>query len=323
MSEPREILIEIPEELEGERLDRALAGLIEDRSRARIQKDLEAGAITVNGAQPARGAKTPVRTGDQIKYLPSAPEPLNLVAENIPLDIIFEDEHFLVVNKAVGMVVHPAPGHPRGTLVNAVLYHVKELETQPDDLRPGIVHRLDRDTSGVIVVAKTPNCHEGLSDLFKAREVKKTYQCVTRGTPKPAKDIIDTWYGRHPMDRKRFSSKVHRGKRAVTHYEVLENYRCAAFVQIELQTGRTHQIRVHLTDKGHPLVGDDTYGRNKPVYHPDTSQPLIVFERPALHACKLAFEHPITKEAVVFEAPLPPDFEHLLHTLRNIVPGSK
>ncbi len=318
MSDREQILIEIPQELDGERLDRALAGLIEDRSRARIQKDLEAGAITINGVLPPRGAKTPVRPGDKIQYQPSAPEPLNLVAEDIPLDILFEDEHLLVINKAVGMVVHPAPGHPRGTLVNAVLFHVKELQPDDDNLRPGIVHRLDRETSGLIVVAKTPVCHEGLANLFKAREVHKTYLCVTRGTPKPAKGTIDTWFARHPTDRKRFSSKGIRGKRAVTHYEVLEDFRCAALVRVELETGRTHQIRVHLTDSGHALVGDDTYGRNKPLYHPDTSQVLVQFARPALHARKLAFEHPITKDPMHFEAPLPADFEGLLHTLRTL-----
>lgn len=318
MTEPERIERVVPEAYAGDRLDRTLAALIEGRSRARIQKDLEAGAVTVNGAAPARGAKTAVQAGDVIVYLPVPPEPLELVPEDIPLSIVFEDEHLLVVDKPAGMVVHPALGHPRGTLVNAVLHHVRTLEVRGDDPRPGIVHRLDRDTTGLIVVAKHAQAHERLSAMFKARQIDKIYLAITRGTPKPARATIDTKYGRHPTDRKRFSSKVRDGKQAVTHYEVQEDFRCAALVQVDLQTGRTHQIRVHFADKGHPLVGDETYGRNKPLMDPKTGREVARFGRPALHAHRLAFEHPFTGAPMALRAEVPGDLAGLLETLRAL-----
>lgn len=309
--------LEIPETLDGERLDRALAQVVEGRSRARIQKDLEQGAVTVNGAPPTRGAKTAVRAGDRVVYVPVPAEPLDLVPEDIPLSIVFEDEHLLVVDKAAGMVVHPALGHPRGTLVNAVLFHVQSLQVSGEDPRPGIVHRLDKDTTGLIVVAKHPEAHERLAALFKDRAVEKVYLAVTRGVPKPPKGTIDTWFGRHPTDRKRFSSKVRSGKRAVTDYEVKEDLRIAARVQVTLHTGRTHQIRVHFADRRHPLVGDEMYGRNRPLLDPDTGKERARFCRPALHAQRLGFVHPFTGRRIDLEAPVPEDLEALLRALRG------
>ncbi len=289
----------------GERLDRVLTALVEDTSRSAIQKHLERGAVLVDGAPPARGAKTKVETGQRIVYTPPPPEPLELEPEDIPLSILFEDEHYVAVDKPAGMVVHPALGHPRGTLVNAVLHHVGAI-AGGDEARPGIVHRLDRGTTGVIVVAKHTRAHELLAAAFAERRIEKIYLAVARGIVSPASDTIDTLYGRHPTHRQKFSSRVARGKRAVTAYRVLEAFDAASLVEVRLHTGRTHQIRVHFADRGHPLVGDSTYGRQ-------TSE----LGRPALHAHRLAFEHPITGAAVALEAPIPEDLSQLVRDLRG------
>jgi len=301
------LVLLVPDSLDGERLDRALATLLPERSRAQIQKHIEAHAVQLDGEAPKRGNKTLVVAGQTIRYDPPPPEPLDLVAQDIPLDIVFEDEHLLVINKPAGLVVHPALGHHSGTLVNAVLHHV-ELEVDEGDVRPGIVHRLDRDTTGLIIVAKNERAHEGLARAFREREVRKQYLAVTKGVPKQRAATLDTWFGRHPTERKRFSSKVQGGKRAVTHYQTVEVFKGAALLEVSLETGRTHQIRVHLADLGHPLVGDPLYGRKGP----------ISFERPALHAWRLAFAHPITALAMNFEAPVPPDLVALLETLRGL-----
>jgi 23S rRNA pseudouridine1911/1915/1917 synthase len=303
-----ELRLEVPAELDGARLDRALADLVPERSRARIQKDLAADAVRVNGAPPARGAKTAVKTGDLLVYRPLPPEPMDLVPEDLPLTIVFEDEHLLVIDKAAGMVVHPALGHPRGTVVNAVLHHLGRGPSQ-GDLRPGIVHRLDKDTTGLLVVAKHPEAHERMAAVFKDRAVEKIYLAVTKGVPRPPRGTIDTLFGRHPTDRKRFSSKVRDGKQAVTHYVVQADFRSAAHVEVRLDTGRTHQIRVHFSDLGHPLVGDEMYGRR---WSPPGLEP---FERPALHAHRLAFVHPFTRAKLAFEAPVPADLQGLLRAL--------
>ncbi|MCB9646962.1 MAG: RluA family pseudouridine synthase [Deltaproteobacteria bacterium] len=206
------------------------------------------------------------------------------------------------------MVVHPALGHPRGTVVNAVLHHLGRGPLQ-DDLRPGIVHRLDKDTTGLLVVAKHPEAHERMAALFKERAVEKIYLAVTKGVPKPQKGTIDTLFGRHPTDRKRFSSKVRDGKRAVTHYEVQASFQVAAHVRVRLDTGRTHQIRVHFSDLGHPLVGDEMYGRKK------GEGVLAGFARPALHAHRLSFVHPFTGVELRLEAVVPEDLQALLRAL--------
>lgn len=295
----------VPPDLDGERLDRVLVALFPGRSRALLQKHIEAGAVTVDGVVPK--ARTPVVAGAQVVYTPPPVEPLALVAEDIPLSILYEDEHLLIVDKPAGLVVHPALGHASGTLVNAVLHHVQDLERDEDDVRPGIVHRLDRDTTGCLVVAKTPRAHELLSQAFAERQVEKVYVAVVKGSPKSDSGTFDTLYGRHPTERKRFSSKVQSGKRAVTHYRVLERYAQAALVEVRLETGRTHQIRAHFADAGHPLVGDTLYGRKGG----------LDFGRPALHAARLAFLHPITQVEVAAEAPWPADLRGLVEGLRR------
>ena len=302
------IELEIDERFAGERLDRALTALLDDRSRALIQKHIEAGAVTIDGAPPKQGSKTKLHLGARIQYEPPPPEPMDLVAEDIPLSILFEDEHLIVIDKPANLVVHPAAGHPRGTLVNAVLHHLQsDLHGVGQSDRPGIVHRLDRDTTGVIAIAKTARTHELLAKAFSERTVEKTYLAIVHGVPQPEEGTIDTLYGRHPRDRKRFSSKVISGKRAVTHYRVKERLRGASLLEIRLETGRTHQIRVHLADRGHPLVGDPVYGGRKAISS---------FERPALHSLRLELSHPITGRKLTCEAPIPHDFLELLEALR-------
>lgn len=302
------IALTIDERHDGERLDRALADLVPDTSRAAIQRHIERDAVLIDGELPARGAKTKVHAGQKILYAPPPPEPLDLEPEDIPLAILYEDEHLLAVDKPAGMVVHPALGHPRGTLVNAVLHHVRTLVRDPENERPGIVHRLDRGTTGIIVVAKHPRAHEAMAALFATRKIEKHYLAVTKGVPSPSRDTIDTFYGRHPQQRQKFSSRVTSGKRAISEYEVREAFEDAALVAVRLHTGRTHQIRVHLADRGHPLVGDDTYGRGR---H------RVAFERPALHAHRLSFHHPMTGAPIDLEAPVPEDLEALLLALRG------
>jgi 23S rRNA pseudouridine1911/1915/1917 synthase len=315
--EPSTIELLVPEASDGARLDRFLADSLPDSSRSLIQKHIEVGAVSIDGAPPKRGAKTPVRAGSTIRYAPPPPEPTELVAEDIPLHILWQDEWLLVLDKPAGLVVHPALGHRRGTLVNALLHHVKDLRGIGGELRPGIVHRLDRDTTGVMVVAKDDEAQRALVEAFKSRKVEKRYLAIVHGLPSPKSATIDTKYGRHPSDRKRFSSKVAEGKRAITHYEVKEVFAGASLLDVRIDTGRTHQIRVHLADRGHPLVGDRVYGgRARAIRDPRTKELLLSFPRPALHAQRLAFPHPRSGEMLSFEAPIPEDLLGLLEALR-------
>lgn len=316
MSAEPPIELDVGPEHQGERLDRVLALLLPDRSRASLQRHIEEGCVLLDGAPPKRGGKTPVRAGEHIRYLPPPPAVVTLVAEEIPISVLYEDADLLVLDKPAGLVVHPALGHPSGTLVNAILHHVREVSGGDDTVRPGIVHRLDQDTTGVMVVAKHGRAHERLSAAFAERAVEKVYLALTRGVPVPPAGTIDTFYGRHPRDRKRFSSKVAEGKRAVSHYRVLERFFGAALVEVRLETGRTHQIRVHLSDRGHPLLGDATYGRAKAVGGAEG----VEAPRVMLHAARLAFPHPASGAVMAFEAPLPADFEGVLARLRALPP---
>jgi 23S rRNA pseudouridine1911/1915/1917 synthase len=314
---PNPVELVVAEASDGARLDRFLADALPDSSRSLIQKHIEAGAVTIDGAPPKRGAKTPVRAGSAIRYSPPPPEPTELVAEDIPIRVLWQDQRLLVIDKPAGLVVHPALGHRRGTLVNALLHHVKDLRGIGGELRPGIVHRLDRDTTGVMVVAKDDIAQRALVDAFKSRKVEKRYLAVAYGVPAPRSATIDTMYGRHPSDRKRFSSKVAEGKRAITLYEVREVFLGASLLDLRIDTGRTHQIRVHLADRGHPLVGDRVYGgRARAVRDPRVKDLLLSFPRPALHARRLAFPHPDTGETLSFEAPIPEDLLALIEALR-------
>ncbi len=295
----------------GERLDRFLVART-GRSRSVLQRWLAEGRVAIDGVVETR-SKAKVRAAAVVALRPAPPPVSAAVPQPIDLEVLHEDEHLLVVVKAPGMVVHPAPGHPDGTLVNALL-HRTSFSDGGDPMRPGIVHRLDKDTSGVLVVARTAAAREGLVALFKAHDIERRYDAIVLGDP-PAELTFDTLHGRHPVDRKRFSSRVTRGKRAVTHLRVKERLHGAALVRCRLETGRTHQIRVHLADAGMPVLGDPVYARTP--RDPRLRAAHLALGRQALHASVLGFVHPVTGVPLRFEAPLPSDFRAALEALRR------
>ena len=294
----------------GERIDRVLARLCPEFSRSALQRWIEQGRVEQAGEVVSR--KTKAQAGAEVTIHPAPPEEMSAKPQAIPIDVLFEDEHLLVLDKPAGLVVHPAPGHPDGTLVNALLHHA-QVRGGNDPLRPGIVHRLDKDTSGVMVVAKTPAAHERLVEMFQAHRLERAYLAIARGRP-PRQITYDTFHSRHPSNRKTFTSKGDRGKRAVTHLEVVELLHGSTLVRCRLETGRTHQIRVHLADHGHPVLGDPVYGRS--IGDPLLRRVSQALGRQALHAALLAFEHPITGEAMRFETAPPEDFQEAVDSLR-------
>jgi 23S rRNA pseudouridine1911/1915/1917 synthase len=303
----------VPPAGEGERLDQWLAGQGLPISRSQIKRRIDEGEVTVNG-RPGRPSQK-LRAGDAIVVTLEPPRPVEVVAEEIPLEVLYQDRHLVVIDKPPGLVVHPAAGHASGTLVNALLHHVRDLSGIGGELRPGIVHRLDKDTSGVLVVAKDDATHAALSARFKTKDLLRLYHAVVSPPPRTASGTISTLYGRHPKDRKRFTSKVAEGKPAVTHWRVLERFGDdAALVECRLETGRTHQIRVHLSEHGWPVLADPVYGKKpKDPWLRELSEKL---GRQALHASVLAFLHPITGEQLRFETPLPADVTALVEGLR-------
>ena len=310
--EPIEIVVGA--EVRAERLDRflAAAGLA---SRSTLKRWIDEGRVTVDGEVAA--PKRKVRRGARIVVRPAPPPVSEAIPQDIALDVRFEDEHLLVVYKPAGMVVHPAPGHPDGTLVNALLHHVDFRDPSGDPMRPGIVHRLDKDTSGTMVVAKSTAAREGLVGLFQAHELERRYDALALGAV--ATTTYDTLHGRHPVHRKRFSSKVPRGKGAVTHVRPVAYLKGATHVHCTLETGRTHQIRVHLADAGHAILADELYGKRPREPHLRAAHDAI--GRQALHAGLLGFQHPVTGEAVRVEAPPPPDFAEALRLLSSDEPS--
>jgi len=293
----------------GERLDRVLAARVPSVSRATFQRWVEEGRVSVDGAAARVSAK--VRTGQRIDVSPGPPPSSDALPQDIPLVILFEDADLLVVDKPAGLVVHPAAGHADGTLVNAILHHTR-IEDEGAQPRPGIVHRLDKDTSGVMVIAKTVRAREVLVRAFAAHDLERMYLAIAVGAP-PDVMTLDTLHARHPTDRKRFTTKTTRGKRAVTHLRVRERLHGAALVECRLETGRTHQIRVHIADAGFALLGDPVYG--KPPRDPRLRAAATTLARQALHAQLLAFAHPISGEPLRFETPPPSDFITALKAL--------
>lgn len=290
----------------GERLDVWLSRLESIPSRAFAKRLIDEGKVWVNG-RPAAKAGVKVREGDTVEvYLPP-PEPSTAEPEAIPLDIVYEDEHILVINKPAGMVVHPAPGHTKGTLVNALLYHVPDLAGVGGVKRPGIVHRLDKETSGLLVVAKSGESLVALARQMKERRIMRRYLALVHGVVAVDAGTVDAPIGRHPVKRQQMAV-VPDGRPAVTHFRVLERMRNATYLSLRLETGRTHQIRVHMAFIGHPVIGDDKYGR---------ADPHLIEYGHALHAAELAFEHPITGRPMEFRAPLPAAFEACLEKLRR------
>ncbi|MXP31531.1 RluA family pseudouridine synthase [Parerythrobacter jejuensis] len=294
------------------RLDKALAQA-SNLSRERIKGLMADGAVKVAGKQ-ATNPSAKVTGGETFAIaVPPAVEP-TAQPQDIPLDIVFEDEHLLVVNKPAGMVVHPAAGNQDGTLVNALLHHCRgQLSGINGVARPGIVHRIDKDTSGLLVVAKTDAAHEGLASQFADHSIERRYHAVCAGHPLPAEGTIEARLGRSDRDRKKMAvlaKDSSRGKHAVTHYKTLKKLEECALIECRLETGRTHQVRVHCASIGHPLVGDQVYGRD-----PKRLRPLLKdmgFARQALHAATLGFEHPVTRQRVAFTADLPADMQELI-----------
>ncbi|MGE0456557.1 MAG: RluA family pseudouridine synthase [Vicinamibacteria bacterium] len=298
------------------RLDRFLAAAVPRLSRSRIQSLIEAGHVALDGAAARASAR--LRAGQQVLLHEPEAEPAEPLAEALPLRVIHEDEDVLVVDKPAGLVVHPGAGAASGTLVNALLHHVKDLRGVGGVLRPGIVHRLDKGTSGLLVVAKHDLALRELQRQFAAREVEKEYRAVVLGVPRRAQGEIDAPIGRDPVHRQRMSVKAPRGREARSSYRVLEAFDACALLAVRIHSGRTHQIRVHLASLGHPVAGDATYGgRRPPACRSAAARAAIeALARPALHAASLAFDHPRTRERLRFESPLPEDLEALLRALR-------
>jgi 23S rRNA pseudouridine1911/1915/1917 synthase len=290
------------------RLDTVLASLVPQYSRSHLKHLIEDGCVRVNGniLKP----KYSVSPGDEIEVTVPPARPVETEAQDIPLDIVYEDEDIIVVNKPQGMVVHPAPGNPDGTLVNALLHHCEQLSGINGMMRPGIVHRIDKDTSGLIVAAKTDAAYRGLAAQIKAHTARRIYWAVVEGIVKEDTGIIDAPIGRHPVDRKRMAvTERGRTRRAVTEYSVLTRYAGYTLIEARLQTGRTHQIRVHMAHIGHPLVGDPVYGRKRQQFN---------LPGQALHAVRLIFTHPVTGEQMEFSAPPPASFMNLTEKLKRM-----
>ena len=316
--------IEVDADHAGDRIDAILAATITGLSRAQAQRLIDDDHVTVGGMAVKKAGQR-LRAGDVVEVAIPEPVEIELVPENIPLAIVFEDADLIVVDKAAGMVVHPAGGITSGTLVNAILFHCRDLAGIGGALRPGIVHRLDKDTSGVMIVAKTEAAHAGLTaafaakslasrqaksegDPFAARDSGVVREYLGIATPAPAgtRGTLRTFHGRHPTDRKRFSSRVSWGKTAVTHWQLVEKLTNAAVIRFRLETGRTHQIRVHAADHGWPLLGDRLYGAPSPL-----------LARQALHAALLEIDHPVTGARMRFESPLPADLAAALVATRS------
>ncbi len=311
----------VPSQQGKQRLDKFLTQQIASVSRARLQKLIREDLVQVNG-QPAKASHL-VSPGEKIEVCVPKPTPVDILPEDIPLNIIYEDEHLLVLNKAAGMVVHPAFGNYTGTLVNALLYHCGDLSSIGGRQRPGIVHRLDKDTSGLMVVAKNDAAHQSLSSQFKQKEMEREYQAICWGRFKKRKGKIETFIARSPKDRKRMTVQLS-GKWAITNYQVLETHWVHTLVKLNLQTGRTHQIRVHLSYLGCPVFGDAEYGgRNRQLGNLANDERefagklLLKMDRQALHAKVLGFIHPSKNEFMRLDSDLPEDMKLLLETLRN------
>ncbi len=302
-----EIVMEITPEMEGERIDKCISNYLESLSRSYIQKIIKDGKAYVNDAVVKANYK--VKVDDKVQFeIPDCEEP-DIPPQDIPLDILYEDKDILIVNKPKDMVVHPAPGHYEGTLVNAIMFHCKdELSGINGVLRPGIVHRIDKDTTGSIIICKNDEAHRKIAQQLKEHSITRKYRAIVYGRIMEEEGTVNAPIGRHPTDRKKMAINETNGKPAVTHYKVLERFDKYTYIECQLETGRTHQIRVHMTSIGHPLLGDEVYGNAKCPFK---------LEGQTLHAMTIGFIHPTTGEYVEYEAPLPEYFEHLLQILRT------
>jgi 23S rRNA pseudouridine1911/1915/1917 synthase len=314
MHDPSVFTILVDASDSGKRLDLLVASRIPDCSRSVAANLIRNGKIKVQGDAKKPGYRT--KTGDEICGHIPLPEPVLFKPEPIPIDILYEDDDIIVVNKPPGLVVHPAPGHYSGTLVNALLYHCPDLEGIGGEIRPGIVHRLDKDTSGVLVVAKNGRAHHNLALQFKLRRVKKEYLALVHGKMESDSGTILLPIGRHPVDRKKMSTRSRKSRVAETIWQVKEKFDKATLVELNLKTGRTHQIRVHFAAINHPIVGDPVYGGRKAGKKVEYGKDLFIsVSRQMLHARRLGFTHPVTQKTLSFEAPIPPDIENVLKKL--------
>jgi len=316
MTEP--IRLEFTRGRAPERLDRFLAETLGDFSRAQLKKLIDEGRVQLNGAPAKAGAR--LRGGETILLVPFAPEPVDTLPQDIPLSILYEDSDLIVIDKPAGMVVHPAPGHADGTLVNALLHHCGDLAGIGGELRPGIVHRLDKDTSGVLVATKNDRAHQALAAQFKEHSITRRYLALVHGQVQQVRGTVDKAIGRHPTERKKMSSRSRQGRRAVTHWQVLRRFDLdrLSWLELALETGRTHQIRVHMAEMNLPLVGDPVYGQQRranAISDLQLRRLLQQLQRQALHARLLGFRHPGNGEYMEFSSPLPDDLGQILDYL--------
>ena len=320
MANPDVLYLSAGPEDAGMRLDAYISRQVNDCTRSYATQLIRKGQVLVDGAAAKPSHR--IKTSEHISIDMPPPEPAELVPEAMALDILFEDCHLIVINKPPGLVVHPAAGHSSGTLVNGILHHCPDLEGIGGEMRPGIVHRLDKDTSGVIVVAKSARVLADLSAQFKSRRVAKQYLALVHGVPDRDRGTIDLPVGRHPKDRKKMSTASPRGREALTLWRVKEEYQGAALLEIDLKTGRTHQIRVHCQSMGHPLLGETVYGSRNMRAHPAKGNAVLDaalqgIQRQMLHAFRLRLVHPISAEDLQFQAPVPPDMNAAITALRS------
>jgi 23S rRNA pseudouridine1911/1915/1917 synthase len=318
-AKPERLILHVGSSIKERRLDKYLHGRFSDLSRRFIQNAIKQGAVKVNGKIAKQSFK--LSPGDEIDFNLPEPPSKEILPEDIPLDIIYEDSELIVLNKQPGMLVHPARGNTHGTLVNALAFHSDKLSSGLGEFRPGIVHRLDKDTTGVMVVTRNDTAQWKIAKQFERREVEKTYLAIVHGTPELTADRINVPLGVHPRIREKYAIRPDTGKEAITFYEVLESFRGFSLLKMTPKTGRTHQIRVHLSYMKHPIVADDMYG-GKLVYprqladiEPAVQEPVI--SRVALHASTLEFKHPATGEMMEFQAPFPEDMQSLVDMLRE------
>lgn len=298
--EPNKYVVEA--DYDGIRIDKCIAMVFDDLSRSYIQKIIKEEKVTVNGV--VCKANYRVHTDDCLFFFVEEPVEPEILAEDIPLDILYEDHDLLVVNKPKGMVVHPAPGHYTGTLVNALMYHCRDdLSGINGVMRPGIVHRIDMDTTGSLLVCKNDLAHNSIAEQLKNHTITRKYEAIVNGVLREDSGTVNAAIGRHPVERKKMSVHTKNGKAAVTHYKVLQRFHSHTYIECRLETGRTHQIRVHMASIGHPVLGDELYGKQKDIYS---------LQGQTLHAKTIGFQHPRTNEYMEFQAPLPAYFSKLL-----------
>ncbi len=282
-----------------------------DISRTRLQRFIKEGRVLLNGS-PVTVPRTTIRAGDVLEFEIPPPEPLSLTPASMPLDIIFEDSHIIVINKPAGMVVHPGAGHENSTLVHGLLHHCNDLAGIGDTMRPGIVHRLDKDTSGLVIIAKNNTAHQSLIEQFASRSTDKRYIAIVTGKLRDLSGTVNSTIGRHPVHRKKMAAGVSRGKEALTRWKLVRELAGASLIKVHILTGRTHQIRVHMASIRHPLLGDTLYGGPSSIKFQDRT---VRIHRQMLHAAELAVTHPVTGERMEWQAPLPDDMEKVIKAL--------